>query len=276
MQRSWTAARVAWLSAVGVMGLVMSPLLVGWEPVGGDPDRIYRPIKAELARALGEGRLPFWSARFGLGVPLLAESHAAAFYPPNQVLYRVFDASRAYRLAMWGHSVATVAAMFAYARVLGLTPWGSALAGLAFGLCGFQAIHSSHEWAYHALAYLPLVMLMVDRYMRTGGLVWLVGLAMSWAAALTIGHFQVQVWTGVLALLAGFWRMLVDRRPFQRGLGLVAALGWSLAMAAVQLGPTWELARFVGRDRPTFAELSFYSFPPAHWAEPAAPGCSGN
>ena len=76
---------------------------------------------------LREGRLPFWSSRFGLGVPLVAESHVAAFYPPNLLLYRVFDVSTAYRLSMWLHYVALVATTYLYARCLGLSTWGSAL-----------------------------------------------------------------------------------------------------------------------------------------------------
>lgn len=257
--------------AVSLVGLALSPLLFGWEPIGGDPDRIYRPVKSELARAISEGRLPFWSDRFGLGVPLLAESHAAAFYPPNQVLYRFLDVNQAYRLAMWGHYLAIASAMFLYSRVLGLSSWGASLAALSFSLCGFQAIHSSHEWAYQTLVYLPIVMLLADRYASRGGLGWLAALALVWALQLTIGHFQLQFWTGGLALLSGAWRVTVDRRPWYRILGLMVALGWSLAIAAVQLGPSWELARFVGHDQRNPAELAFYSYPPAHWAEPAAP-----
>ena len=86
-----------------LVGAIVGGLLVGYEPVGGDPDRMYRPLKSELARALGEGRLPFWSERFGLGVPLVAESHVAAFYPPNLVLciHRVAMRYQPLRLALW-------------------------------------------------------------------------------------------------------------------------------------------------------------------------------
>jgi hypothetical protein len=86
--------------ALVLVGMILGGLLAGYEPVGGDPDRLYRPLKRELARALTQGWLPFWSDRLGLGVPLVAESHVAAFYPPNLVLYRVLDVSTAYRLAM--------------------------------------------------------------------------------------------------------------------------------------------------------------------------------
>ena len=101
----------------------MGGLLIGYEPVGGDPDRMYRPIKTELASSLRQGTLPFWSDKFGLGVPLVAESHVAAFYPPNWLFYRVFGVSVAYRLSMWFHYVALAAAVFAYSRQMGGTPW---------------------------------------------------------------------------------------------------------------------------------------------------------
>src|SRR5439155_16023015 len=102
--------------ALILVGAVLGGLLVGYEPVGGDPDRMYRPLKSELARALHQGRLPFWSDRFGLGVPLVAESHVAALYPPNLVLYRALDVSTAYRLAMWFHYLALVATTYFYTR----------------------------------------------------------------------------------------------------------------------------------------------------------------
>jgi hypothetical protein len=43
-------------------------------------------------------------------------------------------------------------------------------------------------------------------------------------------------------------------------------------MAAVQLRASWELAGFVGYTHRSFAELAFFGFPPAHWAELAIPG----
>src|SRR5580765_1229156 len=150
------------------VGLVVGGLLVGIEPVGGDPDRMYRPIKSELARSLRDLQLPFWSDRFGLDLPLAAESHVAAFYPPNWLLYRALDMPTAYRLSMWLHYIALAAATYAYARRLGLLAWGSALAALAFALCGFQAIHSSHEPLYSALPFMLLALYFTEDYMDRG------------------------------------------------------------------------------------------------------------
>src|SRR4051794_26904681 len=176
--------------AVALTGLLVGGLLVGFEPVGGDPDRLYRPLKQELLRDMTEGRLPFWSSRFGLGIPLVAESHVAAFYPLNWILYASCEVPLAYRLGMWLHYVSLTAATYAYARYLKVSSHGAALAAIAFTFCGFQAIHSSHEPFYYVLPYLPLALLLGEWYLAKGRIIALVLLACAWGAQLTLGHFQ--------------------------------------------------------------------------------------
>jgi hypothetical protein len=263
------------LAAVGVVAIVMAPVLVGFAPQGGDPELLYQPIKSELVRALAGGRLPFWSDRFGLGVPLVAESHVAAFYPLNWLFYRVCEFGTAFRLTLWLHSVAIAAATFAYARTLGIGPAGSAIAALGFSLCGFQAVHAVHEPFYHLMPFLPLCLILADRYAATGRPAWLAGLAIAWGTQVTLGHFQIQMWTAGLVFLAGAWRALgrskePATRRWWRTAGLMVGLAWGAAIAWVQLRPTWELTRMAGFDRP--AEfLSNYLLPPGHWAQLALP-----
>jgi hypothetical protein len=257
--------------ALALVGTTLVGLLVGFEPVGGDPDRLYRPLKAELAGALAEGRIPFWSSRFGLGIPLVAESHVAAFYPPNLVLYRTLDVSTAYRISMWLHYVALVATTYAYARCIGLAAWGSALAGVSFTLCGFQTIHSSHEPFYSLMPYLPMALCLTERYMASGRVVWLAILAACLSFQWSLGHFQIQTWTNGLVILTGLWRGVLSGRPWRRALGAIVGAVWGTAMAAVQLGLSWQFAKLVGQTRRAASELIYYSFPPLHWFELALP-----
>jgi hypothetical protein len=260
------------IATVGLAGLLVGGLLIGFEPVGGDPDRLYRPLKEEFTHFLARGELPLWSDRFGLGIPLLAESHVAAFYPPNWLLYSIAGVSTAYRLAMWLHYLFLAATTYAYARFLRISPHGAAIAALGFTFCGFQAIHSSHEPFYHALPYLTLAALVAEWYLASGRFLGVILLAVTWGAQLTLGHFQLQLWTAELVLVLGAWRAVRDGRPWRRVLGLLLALGWGAALASVQLRASWELARFVGFTHRSFADLAFFAFPPAHWAELAIPG----
>lgn len=256
--------------AVLPIALTLSCLVVGYEPIGADPDLMYRPIKEELARSLREGRLPLWSDHFGLGTPLAAESHVAAFYPPNWAVYRLLSVPVAYRLMLAIHAIATAVATFAYARKLGITEWGSSLSAVSFSLCGFQAIHAGHEPLYHAMPYLLLCLLAADSFASTGSWKWLATLALAWGAQLTVGHFQIQLWTGILAVFTGCWRVLADRRPPWRLAGLVLAVVWGVAIAAVQIIPTRELTSVGGFHR-TFAQISTYSLAPSLLANPAIP-----
>ncbi len=258
------------LAAVGVVGLILSGLLVGYELVESDPETMYRPLKSELARALREGRLPLWSDKLGVGTPLAAESHVAAFYPPNWVLYRGLSVERAYGVSMWLHNVALVAATYLYARALGLTPWGSALAAMAFTLCGFQMSHAKHEPFYHALPYLLLALTITERYLADGRIAWVPALALTIGAQMMVGHFQIQAWTSALVIVTCLVRIVSRDASWKKAPGIALALAWGWAMATVQLALTYELTQWIKFDRPQEL-LANHSFPPARFAQLALP-----
>ena len=98
----------------------------------------------------------------------------------------------------------------------------------------------------------------------------------------TLGHFQIQMWTAGLVLLTGAWRALgpSNARAIpattagsgggKRVVGLMLGLAWGAAIAWVQLRATWELKQVAGFDRPA-QFLANYSLPPGHWAQLALP-----
>ena len=258
------------LSSLAIVALTLGGLLIGYEPVSGDPDCLYRPIKGELASALQSGSLPFWSDHFGLGVPLAAESHVAAFYPPNWAAYRFLNVSTAYRLSMWIHYLALVLATYGYARVLGLTLRGSALSALTLTLCGFQMSHAVHEPFYHLLPYLPLSLMLAELFMSEGKIIYPALLALTLGAQFTLGHFQIQSWTAGLVMFTGLYRSAFLSKNWQRAAGLFVAVGWAAAVAAVQLFITWDLTKAAHFDRPA-KFLSLYAFPPAHLGQLVLP-----
>ena len=130
---------------------------------------------------------------------------------------------------------------------------GAALAAIVFALCGFQAVHGVHEPFYDLMLYLPLCLLLADRYAITGRLVWLAGLAIVGKPD-HAGHFQIQMWTAGLVLVAGHWRALVGAGDIPRKLGriagLVVGLCWGAAVASVQLRLTLDLTGVSGFVRP--------------------------
>ncbi len=262
------------IAIVFVIGLVLAIAWAGPRPIGGDPDLMYKPIKSELVRSLAIGRLPFWSDRFGIGIPLVAESHVAAFYPPNWLLYSAFGLHTAYLLSMWLHWLALAVTTFAYARTLAISLTGSVLAAVSFTLCGFQAVHVIHEPLNHLMPYMPLCLLLAHRFMTSGNLLWISSLALAWGMQLTLGHFQIQMWTAGLVILSALLHVgTVGKGKYRviwRTAFLCGGLFWGLLIAWVQLRLTWELTKVAGFERPPEA-LAIYSFPPGNWAQFALP-----
>ena len=151
------------------MGTLLFPLLVGIEPVGGDPDLMYRPIKQELAQACVKGGYPTGATTSASACPWWPRAMSPRFIRPTGCFYRLFEVATAYRLSMWLHFVALAAATYAYARVTRAVPVGEpSLAALGFSLCGFQAVHAVHEPFYTLMPYVPLCLLLGDRYAATG------------------------------------------------------------------------------------------------------------
>ena len=209
----------------GLAGLLLLGLLRGYRT---RRRRSRSPLPAAQGRSL-LGSWPRDACRSGvivsgLGIPLLAESHVAALYPVNWLLYGLLNVSAAYRLAMWLHYVLLALTTYAYSRFLQISPRGAAIAAIGFTFCGFQAIHSSHEPFYHALPYIPLALLLAEWYLASGRFLGLILLACAWGLQLTLGHFQLQAWTAGLVLALGLWRAVADGRPWRRLLGLVVAL----------------------------------------------------
>ena len=99
---------------------------------------------------------------------------------------------------MWLHHLALVAHDLSLRPLPGSLRLGNALAGVAFTLCGFQMMHANHEPFYCVMPYLPLALFIAERYMTNGRTIWLALLALCLGLQWTLGHFQLQTWTGGL------------------------------------------------------------------------------
>ncbi len=256
--------------AVALVGVVLGGLLVGIEPTGGDPDRLYRPLKSELAGPGGGAAALLERTIRARGSAGRGESGGRALSAQHCVLP---DPRR--RAGIPALDVDSLSGAGCHHVLSTRRSWdgllGKRLAGVSFTLCGFQAIHASNEPFYTLMPYLPLALCLSERFMASGRIIWLALLAVCLGLQWTIGHFQIQSWTALLVVLTGVWRLTFDRRPWRRALWLFAGVAWGGAVAAIQLGLSWQLAGIVGQTRRTAGELLWYSFPPAHWFELALP-----
>ena len=149
------------------------------------------------------------------------------------------------------------------ARRIGISGWG----GMVNLVSVLRVLHTrsipATEWAYQTRHCLPLYLLAADRYARTGRAGgW--RLALLWGVQITLGHFQVQMWTGGLSTrapgLAGCRRAGI----VGLGLGIVWAGGHRGGFYRAGVGA----ADLVGQT--DIQAIGIYS--PSHWRARHVPG----
>jgi hypothetical protein len=268
--------------AVGLTGLFWGPLWQGHGLIGGDLYTYFFPQKLVYADQLADGKVPLWNDLVGFGYPLLAESQAGVFYPPNPWLYRQFDINTAYSLSQLGHYVLALVFCVLLLRRLDLSPPAAVLGGIVF-VYGWFPPRICLEWAIIGGVYFPLSLWCVESYLQSAKLRWLVILALAQGVHLLAGHFNLafitqltcvayaalrvwfvrgeregKAWVGEApaeparrtgdVLPSGSAGASPSRIALMPVVLIIAALGFGFALAAIQLLPTWELKQLSQRD----------------------------
>jgi hypothetical protein len=228
-------------------------LFQGGGLIGGDIYPYFLPQKQLLAEEFAAGRLPLWHDRTALGYPLLAESQAAVFYPPTQLLYRITDAHTAFHISFLLHYILAGLFSWRFFRSQQLSQPGALLAALIY-VCSWFPARASLEWSIIGGVWLPLTLWLADRLLQRPSIGRLGLLATAHALHLLAGHFTLAFINQLMLVAFGFWRGISDpigsdsphaesvsgRRPVSFLL-MVGAISLSILLAAVQLVPTMEL-----------------------------------
>ncbi len=211
------------------------------------------PAKLFLAREWRRaGELPLWNPDHFAGSPFVADVQVGCFYPPYAVTYLVPESAVGAALS-WVvalHVLAAGAFTYLYARSGGLGEVG--------GLTAAAGVLLSAKWMTHlllaghtvtvGLAWLPLVLLGLERA-ATSGRAWpAVGAGVALALLVLGTHPQWAFYAGVFAAAWTLGPAPVARQ-FRRWLaagGIAVAV--AVALAAVQLAPTAEAAGLSARS----------------------------
>jgi hypothetical protein len=209
------------------------------------------PAKLFLVRSLREtGELPLWNPEQYAGSPFVHDIQVGLFYPPNLSLY-VLPESAVGSFLSWlvfAHVVLAGWLMYAYARHAGLGELAGLTAGAGYMLAPrwmMQLFLAGHTVTI-GIAWIPLVLLCVERAILRRSWRWAVGGGAAYALLVLGTHPQ---WTFYGSLLIGLWplRLLAEptagRSLWIRWIAVeltVVAVG--VGLCAVQLLPTIEAA----------------------------------
>ncbi|MFA5138508.1 MAG: hypothetical protein WC728_04680 [Elusimicrobiota bacterium] len=254
------------LAIAGAVAALLSPVLAGPGLLLGNFGDIYAyhyPLRHLAAARLQAGELPFWNPYIFAGIPLLANSQAALFYPLS-AFFQIFHLNHAFTLFAFAHLLLAGLGMHLLLRSRGLSPASSCCLALAFCLSPFVSFRLAQGIPTHlaALAYLPWCWLALE-----SGKSWL--LAGTLALQLLSGHPQFALihWAAMAAYA------VMDKRRLKT---LCVGTAGAAALSLIQAVPTAEFLSLCNRKMVPAVFLRAYSMPPAALASLFWPGYSGD
>ena len=87
-----------------------------------DPFYTFYPRRYLFTKSIQQGIYPLWNPYVFSGHPVVGDTAAQTFYPPNLVAAILLTAARALPILAWFHLSFTGISMFAFLRTLRLRP----------------------------------------------------------------------------------------------------------------------------------------------------------
>lgn len=201
-----------------------------------------------------------WSSyEFG-GVPAFADPENSAFYPVRFLFAHVFHWWNGFLVSAY-----VLAGCLTYAYLATRT---RSRAGAAFGAVGFVLSEAMiervpHPNILHAVVWVPLILLAIDRMRDSRAWPWWMAVAgFAGANCVLAGHPQFAVYSAYVCGAYALTGLLVERAGMVHWLRLCGAGALAVLLSAASLVPLAELSRYTLRQTLGFAEFVDYANTP--------------
>jgi Bacterial membrane protein YfhO len=234
------------------------------------------PTRAFVGASLRRGDSPAWMPGIYTGFPSLAQVEVGTLYPSNLLLFTLLPP---YPALAWAQVLPLAIAgfgAFLLAGELGVSLEGRLLAGGAFSLCGFLISHLRQLNMVDAAAWIPLLLLLVERIADAKPGRAPLWLALVWALQLLAGHPQISYFTGLVLIAYFVPRWWGSNRALSSWGWLALGLCFGTLLAAAQILPMVELSNLsYRRGGLGFDEAARYSVSPLSFWTIFVPGLFG-
>jgi hypothetical protein len=278
------------------LGRIMSPadmllLMLPWKPLAAqfpefvrphnpmlDPIQQYLPWRIYAVQSLRAGLVPLWNPYSFLGTPFLANLQSTLLYLPN-VLFLIFGAAHGFGVSAIFHLAMGGLCMLALLRTLGLRPAAGVLGALVFMFNGYTVAWLEYPtlslWTF---MWLPGILLCYERALQQPRSAWPALCALLVGMQFLGGHLQISSYLMLAFGIYALVRAIALRSPRSVGALLLALapVVFGLALAAAQVLPTMELARYSGRVAHGAGAAVKTAFPLAHFILYLVPNFFGN
>lgn len=240
----------------GVLGQVLLAPGDGWTQIFG--------LRVLIGQMIAQGQLPLWNPYIFAGMPLLASIQVGALYPLTW-LFAILPPGIAMNvMVIVTYHLALIGA-YLYARRIGANRVGALVTALAFAFGGFMLAHLGHTNRIAAAAWLPWILLAIERLCQQATWRWTVGGALFVTLQLLAGDPQMTAYTVLVGGSYAVFSLLLRIPPNNRirfvtsGLALAVL---SVLLSAIQLWPEREMLQQGERAQIAYEYFSAYSMPP--------------
>jgi len=230
---------------------------------------------------LKQGIIPFWNPYIFCGAPFLANIQTSIFYPLN-FLYLLLEVPQAINYTLALHLF--LSAIFTYLLLLRykVGRFGSIVGAIVYTFQAPQIMHiyAGHPHAIAAMAWLPMMIFLLDKLINEDGYKWAIFLSIAIAFQFLAGYTQYFFYSMTLLCFYLLFFILkkrdaVIKKASKIGLFAMASL-LGLSLCAIQLLPSLEMVKYSGRSSLSFEWIANFSFPPANLITFLIPDFFGN
>ena len=227
---------------------------------------------------LAKGNVALWNPYIYAGMPFFGGMQAALLYPPN-LLFLVLPLALAVNWSIALNMWLLGAFMYLWALRRGLHPLAAFACGALIMFCAphFLHIYAGHLTNLAAMAWVPLLFLAIDEWLRSRRFGWCLLGMFAVAMQILAGHPQYVFYTAVGAGVYSLVRLLTHAGPrLLLGGGLLTLYAGGALLAAVQLLTGIETTQETIRGKPVpYAFAAEFPFPPENLLTLVAPGFFG-
>jgi Bacterial membrane protein YfhO len=217
-----------------------------------------------IGKMIAAGHVPLWNPYILAGAPLLASFNSGALYLPHWI-FAIFSPVTAMNIVVITTYQLALIGSYLYGRRIGMTRLGGIVGGIAFTLGGFMIAQMGTGSRLAAAAWLPWVLLAIERLYQKVSWRWITLGAIFLAMQFFAGDAQIGLFTILICLAHAIFSSFVrtdgaDRSRFLRSAISMVVCGTLLSM--IQLLPLRELIALAGQKNISDEAFSNPSFPP--------------
>ncbi|MGH9843363.1 MAG: hypothetical protein ACREEM_31890, partial [Blastocatellia bacterium] len=270
VERSLPQIQPGWPGWIITLFLAILPIVYFYPAVKGElvlmmgDNWIYSALmKILLGQMISQGALPLWNSYTFAGMPFLPAIQPGVLYPPNW-LFAILPPGAAMNIVVIATYHTALFGSYRFARALDFDRLAALVTAVTFSYGGFLITHLEQINYIAAAAWLPWILLAIERLRQ--GLEWRwVALGAVFVALQCFAGLPQATWQIVL-VAAPYWLFSFSSRECggKRGRFLICSLAMAVCgflLSAIQLFPTIEMQQLGDRARIDYETFSLFSFP---------------